>query len=269
MTGDLPSVIAATAAELAPGHLAAWCRVLRTTDRPSASVEAALLEARPGYALGGIARRLVTAWRNSGVSGGSVALALETAGAIRREQSAQTSTIVASGPLTDAVPVRLTSQVALEVIREAADSLLVVSFAAHGVAEVVAELAQAADRGVRVNLVLETPVADGGTLDGPGAAAAFRSLNDRDGIRFWRWPPERRPALGRSRATLHAKLIVADERSALLGSANLTDRALAENLEVGVVLREPAAVRSLVRHFRGLMRSGTGPLVPLSGPRKT
>lgn len=264
MTGDLPSVIAATAAELAPRHLAAWCRVLRATDRPSRSVEAALLESRPGYALSGIARRLVTAWLYSGASGESVALALETAGAIRREQSAQMSTIAASGPLSDALPMRLTSQVALEVIREATNSLLIVSFAAHGVAEIVAELARTADRDVHVDLVLETSVADGGTLDGPGAAEAFRSLRDRPGVRFWHWPREQRPVLGRSRATLHAKLIAADERSALLGSANLTDRALAENLEIGVVLREPSAVRSLVRHFRALMRPGAGPLVPLS-----
>jgi hypothetical protein len=62
-----------------------WCCVLRATDSPSRSVEAALLESRPGYAPSGIARRLVTAWRHSGASGESVALALETAGAIRRE----------------------------------------------------------------------------------------------------------------------------------------------------------------------------------------
>lgn len=262
MSDDLPSVIAAVAGELAPAHLAAWCRVLRTADRPSAQVEAALLEARPGYALGGVARRLVTAWRRSGAAGESVALALETAGAIRREQSQHRSTVAASGPLSDAVPIRLTSQVALEVVREATGSLLVVSFAAHGVAEVIAELARAAERGVRVDLVLETSTADGGTLDGPGAAAAFRTLRGRDGVRFWHWPRERRPVLDRSRASLHAKLIAADERSALLGSANLTDRALAENLEIGVVLREPSAVRSLVRHFRALMRPGSGPLVP-------
>ncbi|GAA4239987.1 hypothetical protein GCM10022254_62990 [Actinomadura meridiana] len=264
MTGDLPSVIAATAAELAPRHLAAWCRVLRATDRPSQTVEAALLESRPGYALSGIARRLVTAWSHSGASGESVALALETAGAIRREQSVQRSTIAVSGPVSDAVPVRLTSQVALEVIREATRSLLIVSFAAHGVSEIVTEVARTADRGVRVDLVLETSVADGGTLDGPGAAAAFRSLRDRPGVRFWHWPQDRRSILGRSRAALHGKLIAADERSALLGSANLTDRALAQNLEIGVVLREPSTVQSLVRHFQSLMNPHNGPLSRLS-----
>ncbi|WP_396449454.1 phospholipase D-like domain-containing protein [Actinomadura sp.] len=82
-------------------------------------------------------------------------------------------------------------------------------------------------------------------------------------MRFWHWPREQRPVLGRSRATLHAKLLAADEKSALLGSANLTDRALAENLEIGVVLREPSAVRSLVPHFRALMRPAAGPLVSL------
>ena len=263
MSEDLPSVIAATAGELAPGHLRTWCRVLRAADRPSRSVEAALLEARPGYALGGVARRLVTAWRHSGATGESIALALEAAGAVSREHSAHRSTVVASGPLSEAVPVRLTSQVALEVIHEATTSLLIVSFAAHGVTEIVTKLTATADRGVRVDLVLETSVTAGGTLDGPGAAATFQALHGREGVRFWHWPQARRPALGRSRAALHAKLIAADERTALLGSANLTDRALKENLEIGVVLREPAAVRSLVRHFRSLMRPGDGPLEPL------
>ncbi|WP_396449455.1 hypothetical protein [Actinomadura sp.] len=56
------------------------------------------------------------------------------------------STIAVSGPMSDAVPLRLTSQVALEVIREATNSLLIVSFAAHGVTEIVSELARTADR---------------------------------------------------------------------------------------------------------------------------
>ncbi|WP_093889588.1 phospholipase D-like domain-containing protein [Streptosporangium canum] len=67
---------------------------------------------------------------------------------------------------------------------------------------------------------------------------------------------------GGSVSALHAKLVAAGEDVALLGSANLTDRALANNLEVGVVLRDPDVVRRLVRHFRALMRPQDGPLRP-------
>ncbi|SEF58220.1 PLD-like domain-containing protein [Thermomonospora echinospora] len=262
MSDTLPSTIAAIAEELPSTHLAAWCRVLRTAPGPTPSVEAELLEARPGYAMAGTARRLVDAWRRAGATGDAIALALEAAAVVGRDRAAHASTIAVSGPTSDAVPVRLTSQVALEVIRDAGDRLLVVSFAAHGVAAIITELTLAADRGVHVDLVLETSVAAGGTLAGPDAARVFRSLADHDRVRFWYWPQERRPVTGRSRAALHAKLIAADEHTALLGSANLTDRALDGNLEIGVVLREPAAVRSIVRHFRALMRPGTGPLAP-------
>jgi phosphatidylserine/phosphatidylglycerophosphate/cardiolipin synthase-like enzyme len=39
---------------------------------------------------------------------------------------------------------------------------------------------------------------------------------------------------GQSRAALHAKLVAADQCVAVLGSANLTDKALAYNLELDV-----------------------------------
>ncbi|MET7450557.1 phospholipase D-like domain-containing protein [Streptomyces sp. NPDC005574] len=52
----------------------------------------------------------------------------------------------------------------------------------------------------------------------------------------------------------HAELVVADRHTALLGSANLTDRALSDNIELGVVLRDPHLVESLVDHFRWLLK---------------
>jgi phosphatidylserine/phosphatidylglycerophosphate/cardiolipin synthase-like enzyme len=55
---------------------------------------------------------------------------------------------------------------------------------------------------------------------------------------------------------------VADQEVALVGSANLTGKALASNLELGVILRDPDVVRRIVRHFLFLMKPGTGPLQP-------
>lgn len=258
---SLAKELAFIGGELSSGHVAAWAEVLRSARRPDRAVEAALIDARPGVALGSLAARLVGVWYRSApdLPGAAVALALETAAHVQAERAAQRSTIVVSGPVSDAVPVRLTSEVAVEVIREATAELLVVSFAAYGVAGVVAELGAAANRGVRIDLVLETTVEDGGTLSGTlGAAAAFQALEGKATV--WHWPQRHRPVVGKSRAALHAKFIAADEHAVLLGSANLTDRALARNLEVGVVLREPQAVRRLVRHIRALMRPQAGAL---------
>jgi putative cardiolipin synthase len=266
MTGvSLPDVIAEVAEQLPEGHMSAWVGVLEDARSPDAAVEAALIDACPGFALGAVAGRLVEAWRRADQRppGVAIALALRAAGRVCADSDEHRSTIVVRGPTSDAVPVRLTSEVAIEVIRAAKTSLLVVSFAAYGVAEVVSELAQALARGVAVDLVLETTVDEGGTLAGAtGAAAAFQSL--RGPVRFWQWPQQRRPVVRRSRAALHAKLIAADRDVALVGSANLTDRALASNLEIGVVLREPEAVRRIVRHFRGLMDAEDAALKRLS-----
>jgi putative cardiolipin synthase len=169
------------------------------------------------------------------------------------------SDVVISGPASDAVAVRRTSEVVAELVRESTRSLLIVSFAAYRVPEVVAELIQAADRGVGIDIVLETLAEDGGTLRGQHEpAAAFADLGDR--ATFWTWPMQRRSAAGGSRAALHAKLLVADSRTAFVGSANLTGRGLADNIEAGVIIRDPEVVRRIARHFAALMQPDEGVL---------
>jgi len=95
---------------------------------------------------------------------------------------------------------------------------VLVSFAAHGVTEVVRELELAAGRGVRVDLVLEDTLDRGGALRVGAGSGAFDLLAGR--VNVWHWPPANRGAGGR--AALHAKLVVADGRSVLLSSANFT-----------------------------------------------
>jgi phosphatidylserine/phosphatidylglycerophosphate/cardiolipin synthase-like enzyme len=55
------------------------------------------------------------------------------------------------------------------------------------------------------------------------------------------------PALSES---LHAKCIVADERVALLGSANFTERGQSRNVEVGARIEDAGFARALVAQFR-------------------
>jgi putative cardiolipin synthase len=270
-TNDLSTVIAELAERLPADHVVAWTRVLRSVlaghlATHARAVEARLIEARPGFALGGTVARLIAAWQavDPPLSGAALALALESAANVAAQAAAQRSDIVISGPVSDSAAVRLTGAVISELIHDCRESLLIVSFAAFGVTEVIHELRLAARRGVRIDLVLESTNDEGGALHGPvGAAAAFEAI--RQDATFWSWPAARRPVIGNSRAALHAKLVAADERVALLGSANLTDKALALNLELGVIIRDPDVVRRLVRHFRSLMRPGVGPLEPVIG----
>ena len=259
----LTEVIAELGAQLPAAHLAAWVRILRDTPTPGPDLQARLIEAQSGYAISAKAAMLARAWRDAGssVPGSALALALETAALIRTRQADRRTEIVISGPASDSVPLRLTSSVVTELIHDSQKSLLIVSFAAFGIADVINELELAVRRGVRIDLVLESTTAHGGTLHGTvEASAAFQAI--RDYSHFWVWPADHRPVVGTSRAALHAKFVAADERIALVGSANLTDKALASNLELGVIVRDPGVVRRMVGHFRALMNPGIGPLEP-------
>jgi phosphatidylserine/phosphatidylglycerophosphate/cardiolipin synthase-like enzyme len=140
-----------------------------------------------------------------------------------------------SGPSTPAVPVRATAQVLVEVINEAQHELLAMTYAARPYPALTRALTEAAGRGVRTHVVVETLAGAGGLLSG------------------WVWA--RDPAeSGRSRQ--HAKLAVADRRTLLLGSANLTESAARRNIEAGVLVTGGDAPRRTAEHIVELQRLG-------------
>jgi phosphatidylserine/phosphatidylglycerophosphate/cardiolipin synthase-like enzyme len=90
--------------------------------------------------------------------------------------------------------------------------------------------------------------------------------------RLWKkdWPGERQPdvfydprslELDGPEGVLHAKAIVADDESAFVTSANLTEAAFDRNIEVGVLARDHALAASLSKHFPVLIERGL--LLPL------
>ena len=83
--------------------------------------------------------------------------------------------------------------------------------------------------------MFETEEDSAGAYTGPSHPFAHVS-----GINRWRWPADQRDGNG----VLHAKLLVIDGRRALVGSANLTSKALAHNLEVGAVINDPDLARA-------------------------
>jgi phosphatidylserine/phosphatidylglycerophosphate/cardiolipin synthase-like enzyme len=138
----------------------------------------------------------------------------------------------------------------IDVIRAAQRELIIVSFAAYKVEVVLRELETAINRGVKVRLILETGAKEGGTLTF-GAAGAFDSI--RDSVLFYVWPTEKRPELEKGRAALHAKAAIADDHTAFVTSANLTGHAIAENMELGVLIAGGRIPQRLGGHFRQLI----------------
>ncbi|WP_033327662.1 DISARM system phospholipase D-like protein DrmC [Streptomyces yerevanensis] len=155
-----------------------------------------------------------------------------------------------SGPSTPAVPVRATAQVLVEVINEAHDELLAMTYAARPYPALTQALTDAAARGVKTHVVVETLVGARGLLSGREPADAFASV---PGLRLWHWV---RDPSGHTHSRQHAKLAVADRRMLFLGSANLTESAAQRNIEAGVLVSGGEAPRRAAEHIVELQRLG-------------
>jgi cardiolipin synthase A/B len=114
-------------------------------------------------------------------------------------------------------------------------------------------LQAAADRGVRVRLILESVADSKGKLS-HDARLAFEAL--ADGVEFYVWPAELRETQPGHHAAMHAKCAVADHRIVFVTSANLTGAALSENMELGLVVRGGDAPRRIAAHFNVLISAG-------------
>lgn len=259
---DLTAAVDAIAKALPRQQVEALARALEHHDGPSASVRSTAMGVVPTPAFADLAGRLLDGWAAGpgGISGAGLAIALmATARAVEEVRKQEAIEIVWTGPLTNQVPVRLTREALLDVVRTAKKELFVVSFAAYKVKDVVDALGETADSGVKVRLVLETAKADGGTLS-VGAAATFNALREK--AHFYIWPQDKRPVIENGRAALHAKGAVADDHTALVTSANLTGFAIKENMELGILIRGGPVPGRLAAHFRELIARGVLAEIP-------
>lgn len=170
---------------------------------------------------------------------------LGAARAVQTERRHHTVDIVWTGPPSAVTTSRLTSAVVVELIDSAVEEILLVSFATRTEPTVDAALHRASTRAVSITLLLEHPT------DNPrytGDTNPFPNLP----ARRLAWPsPHRHPG-----AAMHAKIILIDRLTALVGSANLTGRAMDHNLECGVMIRggdQPARIRD---HLASLIERG-------------
>jgi phosphatidylserine/phosphatidylglycerophosphate/cardiolipin synthase-like enzyme len=247
---DFAARLAATIGRMPSGHVRVLAAAVAAAPCYSPGGAAAALGALPHPVYRQHAEQLVECWSElPGLGGESFGLALLSALAMRdAERESETVEAVATGPSTPHVSLRHTRAVLLDLISHASEQLLLVSFAAYKVPDLVQAVAEAVGRGVSVRMVLEAAEESSGALT-HDAAKAFAALGGA--VEFYIWPQDRRPA-GVS-ATLHAKAVVADGRAAFISSANLTGSALDHNLELGVLVRGGPVPRRLADHFSSLM----------------
>jgi phosphatidylserine/phosphatidylglycerophosphate/cardiolipin synthase-like enzyme len=162
--------------------------------------------------------------------------------AVERARQHQSIDVVWTGPDSGITTSRLTAATVTELISQARREILLVSYATRTEPAIHAALAAAASRGVQITLVAENPA------DNPAYTAAGVPFPGLPATRL-RWPASKRPP----GAALHAKIIVVDDRTALITSANLTSRAMEANLECGILIRggpQPHAIREHVTELR-------------------
>lgn len=221
-------------------------RALADTCQPLSAPTGALASVIAGGTPAAVrsVQRLVSAWSATPtLTGEGVALALHTGLHARRDRDAARSRPVWTGPGAIGEQ-RLTASVLHELIANATHSILIVSYAAHTLPEIATDLEHALARGCTVDAVFETAADSDGQYSGPA-----RPFADIHGITRWRWPTtNRQPG-----AALHAKLLVIDARTAFIGSANLTHRALTANLEAGLLINDTHLAGEFDAHVRNLM----------------
>ncbi len=153
------------------------------------------------------------------------------------------------------MPLRRTEQAILQVIESASQRLLVISYAVYKIPRVSDALIRAADRGVAIKVVVESP----DRLEGQNAyntlAALGQSVASRCGVYLWPLDQRARDENGKT-GSLHVKCAVADSRWLFLSSANLTEYAFTLNMELGLLVKGGSLPEHVEAHFDRMIQTG-------------
>lgn len=177
-----------------------------------------------------------------------LATALET-GLYISKSSKHQSSFVFSGPTQILKDTRNTEQVLLDIINRATRNIILVSFAAYKVQNLVDALQDAIRRRVCTRFILETVEDSAGQLSFE-AKSAFDSL---PGARFYHWPLNKRQVNASGKpGKMHAKCAINDD-SFFITSANLTNDAAINNIELGIYEQDKSKTLKLMSYFENLI----------------
>ncbi|MCZ9330301.1 MULTISPECIES: DISARM system phospholipase D-like protein DrmC [Mycobacteriales] len=220
MTDDAVDELVAAAASLPAGDVD---RLVTATRGGPEGLRA--LRSRSGRALRHLCSTVLTMLEHTDIA--------EICGILRGASRAalldrRTVDLVWTGPEVPGSVSRLTSEIVADLVDQAHSDVLLVSYAMHTEPRLAAALRRAVDRKVFVQILhernIDNPRFRGGTTPFPGLP-----------IRRLCWPADQRP----DGASMHAKILIIDRRTTLIGSANLTGTAMLRNIECGVLIHDP------------------------------
>jgi len=199
--------------------------------------------------------KLASAWKSASETCPKelVAGAVESAAfAIQIQSKAE---ICWSGPISSLQGFRSTPEVFRDLISGATNSAVVLSFSVGEVEQLRLSLESAIQRGVSIQMILE----DFNVFTQESWSTRFAALGPLvlGQASILVWPvAKRRQFEGRVFGSMHVKCLIVDQKAMLLTSANWTGAAMQDNMELGIVLRDPELVGSVVQHLEFLVTSG-------------
>lgn len=252
MTAALTDAMTAAVRTLPAGHVNLLADRIKNYPEPSNAYD--LLSRPPTQAFREHAGAILRAWSTEPtISGETISMMLHASLAgYTTGANQQKVELVWTGPSTGTIPVRRASQVLLDLIASATDRLTIVTFASRHIGYLDQALREAATRGVRLTFLLESKDASGGRLT-YDAADAYAVIPNST---LYEWPPDKRPPVGANKASMHAKVAIADDQTAYISSTNLTDAGIDKNMECGVLVRGGTIPRDLDQHFNSLIYAG-------------
>lgn len=170
--------------------------------------------------------------------------------------------LIWTGPEGATTTLRRTDQALLELINNANEQLLIVSFAVYKAQQIIDAIEKAIQRNVKVIICLEDSGESQGRLTLSGVKAFSSALFNL--ASFYQWPIENRPhTIDGKFGSLHAKLAVSDWKNVFISSANLTDYAMDLNIEMGVLIEDKAIGVQITNLFNNLIVSSVFKKIPL------
>ncbi len=194
-------------------------------------------------------------WHSRAASVGSdgVALALVTAAKseqVHRHEAAVE--VVWTGPESTEKRFRQTEQAILEVIYTAKQRLTIVSYAVYRIPRIREALIAAAERGVEIRLIVETP----NRIEGQGEYDCVVALGENvaNACAVYYWPQENRTKDDNGKiGILHVKCAIADGCRMFVSSANFTEYAFTINMELGLLVSGGKLPDQVDAHFDTLI----------------
>jgi len=197
---------------------------------------------------------------DEGMQAAHLALLMEAMAKALEAQLACAAELVWTGPESSVSHSRDTSVVIAELFRSATKSVLVSTFIVHQADVVFKPLAErmAEVPGLRVELFVHVGRENRDTRHESEILREFvTDLRQK-------WPGPTRPLLyydprslslnARERATWHAKVVVIDDETAFVTSANFTEWAQQRNVEAGVLVKNAEFAKQLRQQFEALVQ---------------